>query len=255
MLSRLFSSRPAQQTAPPPSATSATEPTPSSTTDNAPSSTQGQDAPRFVWDVLSSLPPSLQHAGAQVIRFATDYVTHDETKGANSFDWTAFKDAIDNLETVDLVMEGYSSSPLTPAPVIQLPTVFADALVNKLKMPISEEDVTQTVKQVLERLDYAKQDGVADFHVIPGDSTKKPPTKTESVWEYRLLLMVQNAKVPNDFYAQLAVLEVRAQTEHESDWAPIRDDLKATSAKITLMKLVATRGFRRPVPIAPDSKA
>ncbi|KDN40805.1 hypothetical protein RSAG8_07823, partial [Rhizoctonia solani AG-8 WAC10335] len=210
----------------------------------------------FVWDVISTLPPALQHTGAQVVRFASDYVKVDESKGVKSFNWTEFKNAIDDLETVDLVMEGYSSNPLAPAPVVQLPTAFASALTNKLKMPVVEDGVAETIKDVLEHLDYAKQDGVADFHVIPADSTKKPPTKAESVWEYRLLIMAQNPRVSNDFYAQVAVLQVTAQKEHESDWAPIKDDLRATSVKVTMMKLAATQGFRHPVPTAtPSTKA
>ncbi|KEP50603.1 putative delta-endotoxin CytB [Rhizoctonia solani 123E] len=222
---------------------------------STPPSIEGQNSARFVWDVLSTLPASLQYTGAQVVRFASDYVKHDVSKGVNSFDWSEFKNAVDDLPGVDLVMEGFSSDPIAPSPVVQLPTVFADALVNKLKMPINEEDVAQTIQTVLERLDYAKQDGVADFRVIPADSTKKPPTKAGSAWEYRLLMMAPNVNVQADFFVQVAVLEVKAQKEHESDWVPLKDDLQATSAHVTLMKLAATKGFRRPVPIIPSTKA
>ncbi|CUA67910.1 hypothetical protein RSOLAG22IIIB_07597 [Rhizoctonia solani] len=217
------------------------------------SSIQGQESTRFVWDVLSTLPLSLQHAGAQVVRFASDYVSHDETKGVKSFDWTKFKNAVDDLETVDLVIDGYTSSSIDSALVAQLPTPVASALATRLKMPttVTESDIAQMVQEVLERLDYAKQDGVAHFRLIPTDSKTKP----ESVWEYRLLMMAPNPNVSNDFYAQVAVLEVKAHKKHESDWSPLKDDLQATSVKIAMMKLAATKGFRRPVPITTSSQA
>ncbi|CAE7185062.1 unnamed protein product [Rhizoctonia solani] len=253
MFSRLFSSRPTQQTSAPSSKDTSTVPSAPSTSHNAPSSTQGQGTSRFVWDVLSILPPGLQHTGAQVVAFCSDYITHDEKKGVQSLNWIDFKDAIDNLETVDLVMEGFASEPLARAPVVHLPSAFAKPLINKLKMPIGQEDTTLFIKEVVDRLDWAKQDGVASFYVIPADPTMK--TKAESVWEYRLLMMAPNPKVADDFYAQAAVLEVRAHTEHESDWAPIKDDLHATSVKLTIMKLAANKGFRRPVPISPHANA
>ncbi|CUA74234.1 hypothetical protein RSOLAG22IIIB_05463 [Rhizoctonia solani] len=218
---------------------------------NVSSSIQRQDSARFVWDVLSTLPPALQHTGAQVLQFSSDCVKFDGSKGVNSFSWSEFKNAIDDLPSVDFVMEAFNAENITPCPVVQLPTTFAGVLVNKFNIPIPESDVSQTVRGVLQRLDYAKQDGVADFYVIPAASK----TKVESVWEYRLLMMAPNANVPNDFHVEVAVLEVKAQKEHESDWIPLKDDLQATSVKITMMKLAATKGFRRPVPTVSFTKA
>ncbi|CUA67913.1 hypothetical protein RSOLAG22IIIB_07601 [Rhizoctonia solani] len=218
---------------------------------NAPSIIQRKDSVRFVWDVLSTLPPALQHTGAQVLQFCSDCVKFDKSKGVNSFNLTEFKDAVDDLPNVDFVMEAFNVENVTPGPVAQLPATFASVLVNKFNIPIAESEVFQAVRGIFRRLDYAKQDGVADFHVIPAISK----TKVESVWEYRLLMMAPNANVSNDFHVQVAVLEVKAQKEHESDWVPLKDDLQAASVKITMMKLAVTKGFRRPVPTIPFTKA
>ncbi|CAE7140072.1 unnamed protein product [Rhizoctonia solani] len=209
---------------------------------------QAQDSSRFVWDVLSTLPPSLQHAGAQAVQFCSDYVKHDETKGVKSFDFPGFKNAVDNLPDVDFIIEGFDSANVSPGPIVQLPATFATPLVQKFRLPIEEKDVADFIQVVYDRLDYAKQAGVADFYVIPSDTTKKPATKAQSVWEYRLLIMTANPNVPTDFHVQPAVLEVKAETDNESDWAPPKDGLKATSARVTLMKIAATKDFRRPEP-------
>ncbi|KDN42553.1 hypothetical protein RSAG8_06696, partial [Rhizoctonia solani AG-8 WAC10335] len=120
--SRLFSSHSVSKTATPPSLTTTTAPPPSLM------STKGQDSSGFVWDVLSTLPVSFQHTGAQVVRFLSDYVKLDESKGVKSFHWTEFKNAVDNLPDVDFVIEAHTVESVAPGPVVQLPTAFASIL-------------------------------------------------------------------------------------------------------------------------------
>ncbi|KAG8696828.1 hypothetical protein FRC11_000442 [Ceratobasidium sp. 423] len=111
---------------------------------------------RPTWDVHSTVHPELEHTGGQVASFCSDHVKFDGTKDIKCFDWSSFKDAIDNLKDVDLAIEGYSSEPIPPAPVINLPTVFSEKMFGTFKGLISVEDITRTITQKFEHLDSAK---------------------------------------------------------------------------------------------------
>ncbi|KAG9092242.1 hypothetical protein FRC06_000182 [Ceratobasidium sp. 370] len=195
-----------------------------------------------VWDVVSTVPVELQHTATHVVNFCSDFVKKDQSGNGKLFDWPAFKEAIDNLPSVDFVVTSLDTHSLPAGRIKDLPLAVGNAL-RKINIPIPVEKLSGTL-DTIRRLDLAKRDGWADLR--PVNSKRIGWFGRESSWEYRLLIQAPNPELPDELLALVATLRFHAPIKAGSDWRRLGDGGQVTATSLTLMTVAVSGGFSSP---------
>ncbi|KEP47024.1 putative delta-endotoxin CytB [Rhizoctonia solani 123E] len=206
------------------------------------------------FEIISTLPPNLQPTAERLVAFISPHV--QSTNGSKLFNWSSFKNAVDDYEGVELVIGGFHSPSASKTPFNSLPSQCAGHIVKPLSMPIAEDDITPVLKRALVNLKAAKENGWASFkevsegHTKPGSfplyrSTTVPPVNG---WEYRALVLAENRSQTSDFIAMVVTIFITSSKHpKEEDWFNLDE---GSSEEMTLdlksMKLAVEPGFQAP---------
>ncbi|KAL5639606.1 hypothetical protein ACGC1H_006274 [Rhizoctonia solani] len=204
------------------------------------------------FEIISTLPPNLQPTAERLADFISPHV--QSSNGPQLFDWTSFKNAVDDYEGVELVIGGFHSPSTSNVPFNSLPSQCAGQIVKPLSMPIAEDHITPVLKRTLANLKSAKENGWASFKQVsegytkPGGfpffrSTTVPPVNG---WEYRALILAENRSQTSDFTAMVVTIFISSSKHpEEEDWFNIDE---GSSEEMTLdlksMKLAVEPGFQ-----------
>ncbi|CAE7225845.1 unnamed protein product [Rhizoctonia solani] len=204
------------------------------------------------FDLISTLSPHFQSVAGEIIKFASPHVK-PTPEGHKDFNWTTFKDAIDRLPGVEMVIEGFNSPQTAKVAFNDLPSRCADSLIKPLSMPIDQQTLIEGLKKGFTDLKSGKEHGWADFRQISaGEPSKIPffPPKVPPTygWEYRTFVLADNRSRDSDVVAMVATFLLgSSKLAKEEDWYQLDPD---SSEEITLdlksMKLGVEQGFTAP---------
>ncbi|CUA74282.1 hypothetical protein RSOLAG22IIIB_11099 [Rhizoctonia solani] len=203
------------------------------------------------FEIVSTLPPDLQPTGERVANYISPHV--QPSNGPNLFNWTSFKNAIDDYEGVALVIDGFHSPSSSHVPFNSLPSQCAGQITTPLPMPIAQDDVLPVLKRALTNLKSAKENGWATFKVVSEAQTKPsriplfPPTVIPPVtgWEYRVLVLSESRSKAKDLAALVVTIFITSSKHaKEEDWFNLdQDSAEEMSLEIKSMKLAVEPGF------------
>ncbi|CUA74285.1 hypothetical protein RSOLAG22IIIB_11103 [Rhizoctonia solani] len=203
------------------------------------------------FEIVSTLPPDLQPTGERVANYISPHV--QPSNGPNLFNWTSFKNAIDDYEGVALVIDGFHSPQSRDIPFNSLPLACAGQITTPLSMPIGEDDVAPVLQRSLTNLRSAKENGWASFKVVSEGQTKPsriplfPPTVIPPVtgWEYRVLVLSESRSKAKDLAALVVTIFITSSKHaKEEDWFNLdQNSTEHMSLEIKSMKLAVEPGF------------
>ncbi|EUC60558.1 delta-endotoxin CytB, putative [Rhizoctonia solani AG-3 Rhs1AP] len=199
-------------------------------------------------EVISTLPPNFQPVTEQLLKFISPHVK-SSSDGQKFFDWTGFKNAIDDYPGVDIVIEGFDSPSTSKVAFKELPSQTADGLIVTLSMPIAKASVIAALKPLFTDLQSAKDKGVASFKQIsPGDPSKRPPVPAVHGWECRLLLLAEKPSQTSDFSALVGTVQIASpKLSTEEKWYALDEaSTEEITLDVTVMKLGVEAGFQAP---------
>ncbi|CAE6488574.1 unnamed protein product [Rhizoctonia solani] len=196
--------------------------------------------PLRYFNTISTLPQDHKEAAGHLVSFFSPHVDELST-GVKQLNWTSLKNSVDAYPGIELVIEGYRAPGASATTFKDLPDCSTAAIRDPLSVPIPS-NFSSILSTVFSDLKYAKQAGWADF--------KHCDSPTQYDWEYRLLTMIPNPSVSDDFIASLATIQFGSQTiVNESQWYET-NQLYSTDITLnpTTMKLVVNKGFKVSIP-------
>ncbi|CAE6417587.1 unnamed protein product [Rhizoctonia solani] len=197
-------------------------------------------------EVISTLPPNFQPVTEQLLKFISPHVK-SSSDGQKFFDWTGFKNAIDDYPGVDIVIEGFDSPSTSKVAFKELPLQTTNSLIVTLSMPIAKDSVIAALKPLFTDLQSAKDKGVASFKQIsPGDPSKRPPVPAVHGWECRLLLLAEKPSQTSDFSALVGTVQIASpKLSTEEKWYALDEaSTEEITLDVTVMKLGVEAGFQ-----------
>ncbi|CAE7140074.1 unnamed protein product [Rhizoctonia solani] len=195
--------------------------------------------PPLYFNLISTLPQDFKGATGHLVNFFSAHVNELPT-GAKQLNWASLKDSVDNYPGIELVIEGFSAPSATTRTFKDLPDYCATALREPLSVPISSSDLSSVLSASFSDLKYAKQAGWADF--------KQRESTARYGWEYRILTMVPNPSLSEDFVALLSTIHLDSPNiPNEPVWYEA-NQLYSTdvSVKSVSMKLAVNKEFQVP---------
>ncbi|KDN44021.1 hypothetical protein RSAG8_05753, partial [Rhizoctonia solani AG-8 WAC10335] len=196
------------------------------------------------FDVISTTQNCESIAG-QLTQLASLHV-NPSPSGTKTFDWTSFKQAIDERPEVDVTIAAFEVPFSGKTAFRTLPSHCASIIIRPLAMPITDADLSPVLEKSLNDLKCAKESGWADFGKL---SLGEPPKCLPLYgWEYRVLILAED---PTGGTKDLAGMVVGVNVsspklQKEEDWYPEPkggSDQEVT-LKLTLMKLDIEPGFK-----------
>ena len=177
----------------------------------------------------------------QVTKFSGTYVKLSSDNEVASFDWAAFKGAIDAYKGDDLSFDKFKVTTIarSEATVSIMVDKIAQFLLDALSVIIDKTELAATIEETFTNLKSASSNGWADF--------SKSSTSENSSWEYRVLFSVPNPDLPDWFYTLVTTIKLEADIQNESSWwGLVSSSSQNFSADISAMELIVQKGFRNP---------
>lgn len=193
-------------------------------------------SPLTYFDVVSTLPQDFKETAGQLVNFFSPHV-NEISSGVKQLNWASLKDSVDDYPGIELVIAGFSVPGAATTTFKDLPDYCAAALRDPLSVPIPS-DLSSTLSRSFSDLRYAKQAGWADF--------KQRESTAQYGWEYRVLAMVPNPSVAEDFIALLATIQLDSpKISDESGWYEA-NQLYSTDISVNpvMMKLAVNKDFK-----------
>ncbi|KEP50602.1 putative delta-endotoxin CytB [Rhizoctonia solani 123E] len=197
---------------------------------------QGLSLALTYFDVVSTLPQDFKETAGQLVNFFSPHV-NEISSGVKQLNWASLKDSVDDYPGIELVIAGFSVPGAVTTTFKDLPDYCAAALRDPLSVPIPS-DLSSTLSRSFSDLRYAKQAGWADF--------KQRESTAQYGWEYRVLTMVPNPSVAEDFIALLATIQLDSpKISDESGWYEA-NQLYSTDISVNpvMMKLAVNKDFK-----------
>jgi hypothetical protein len=173
------------------------------------------------------------------MKFSGDYVrTANNTK---SFDWTAFKAAVDKYPGDDLSFDKFKSTTIarSEATVDVMVQKIVDFLLQALSVVIDTKELAATITATFTNLKNASSHDSVAFHTTT--------TSSNSAWEYRILFALPNPDLTDFFYSLVTTIKLEANIQTEKEWWGLMSNTtKNFSATIDAMELVVMKGFKNP---------
>ncbi|KDN42551.1 hypothetical protein RSAG8_06694, partial [Rhizoctonia solani AG-8 WAC10335] len=194
--------------------------------------------PHIYFNLISTLSQDFKEAAGQLVDFFSPHVNELST-GVKQLNWTSLKNSVDDYPGIELVMAGFSASGAATMSFKDLPDYCAAALRKPLSVP-TPSDLSSTLSKSFSELNYAKQAGWADF--------KQHESTVQYGWEYRVLTMVPNPSISEDFVALLATIRLDSgKIPDEPGWYEV-NQLYSTdiSVNTVTMKLAVNKEFKVP---------
>ncbi|EUC60562.1 hypothetical protein RSOL_352310 [Rhizoctonia solani AG-3 Rhs1AP] len=188
------------------------------------------DAP--VFDQYGTLPGHLQNPAKQVMKYC-GYFLNVETQ---SFNWQAFKDAIDMRPDVDMVIEQYDYNKIIQQEntVDVMVDKIADLLMKVASVIIDKVALAEIILNAFTSLEQKEDSGFA-WYEKEGNNT---------AFTYRLLFAVVNEHVPDDFYTLVTTIKLVADIKDKQSWfGLVKTTRKNFSAECTTMRLACSKNF------------
>ncbi|TFK50752.1 delta-endotoxin CytB [Heliocybe sulcata] len=194
----------------------------------------------FVCIISEKLPDDLLSTAICVLKFCNRYVGSEE-EGKSIFDWSGFKNAIDNYSGSDLSFDKFQNATInqTQASVADMTKKIITALKGMLGISLSNDEaevLAANVERTFTNLKMVKECGWANFSQSAHGS---------SSWEYRLLVILPNPDLTSFFYGLVTTIKLEADIKEESTWWGLESSSsKNFSARIDVMNLIVMKGFK-----------
>lgn len=192
-----------------------------------------------MFETLSKLPPSLIPASLEVVKFSGACVKLDSGENKRQFHWFEFKDSIDSYPGIDIMLDKFESTTISPtgSTVAARAEKVAQFLTHAINTHIDQTELTAVIENTFTNLEAKSSDGFLDF--------SQSGNGQNSSWEYRLQLAFPNPNIPSSFYSTVTTIKLEANWSNKSDWRALdRSSTKDFSATIDAMRLVVEDGFR-----------
>lgn len=183
----------------------------------------------------------------EVVKFCATHIGQKD----KIFDASSFKRALDRYEGDDLVLGSGGGRIDYPTPnelqAEVLAVKLAEGVTSSLQGSFTKEALTENLIDTLSDLQRAKANGWATFVPPKPEPEQKAKGQAEprSSWEIRMIFMIDNPKLPDDFRAVVAIIGFSANIKDEADWSELKGDaVKRFSYYINRTNLVVTKGFK-----------
>lgn len=169
------------------------------------------------------------------MRFAGRYLN---TK-TNEFNWTDFKQAIDDYPDADLTFDKFKNTTINQsvATVETMVQKIAKFLLDTMSAVISEKDLKETIEATFTDLKKKSDEGFGYYKSEGSNSS----------FTYRIIFSIPNQKIHTDFYSLVTTITLKADISDKSSWFGLnKSSSKNFSAEISALELVVTEGFKAP---------
>ena len=181
-----------------------------------------------------TLTHTLTPTNHEVIAFAEHYA---HTGIDSSFDWSAFKDAVNSYQGDDLTVDTSTSNTVTCSgmPVGQACDRLIGFLIQNISVSTNPVELRTPIASTFANLDSAKKSGWVNFM----------KSGRQSAWDCRFVIAMPNPDSTNRFYSLVATIRLVSNIADESSWRELSMRYDFT-AKVDAMLLVVRKDFKRP---------
>ncbi|CCO34669.1 hypothetical protein BN14_08774 [Rhizoctonia solani AG-1 IB] len=186
-----------------------------------------------VFDEYGSLPGHLVNPAKQVMKF-TGYFLDVQTQ---RFNWSAYKDSIDNRPDTDMVIEQYEDNSIAQQDVSL--EVMVDKVGDVLRrvggVEFDKHAMTEKITDSFTGLQEKEDSGFAHYDKQGGGTA----------FTYRVMFAVPNPHIPSDFYALVSTVKLMATDINSKEaWFGLdKNSRQNFSAEVDAMKLVCNEDF------------